>query len=118
MSCNRRTSEVIIRRQLWPPPPPDARPYWWGVHDLSFHDGDGNEVWHRIIPEAEGSVPSARVEREERWGWILVLTYTHRTARRMLAAHGLSPRPGRVDRPYDWQVEHDFGSFMKVTEGQ
>lgn len=123
--AQRRCTPVItIELQLWPPPPRNAKPHWWGLHDLTFYEtdasgrlvprGDGSnmfkEAWHRRIPEAAISSPLASVRLDANRGWLLRLHLTHNAARRVLDAIGLRDPAGQDDdaqwRLMPWACSH------------
>lgn len=88
-----RTPIVKIELQLRPSPPDDAKPYWYGYGSLCFYDGpayaEGRvvKVWDSDLHElTERSSWSAKVERREGSGWVLVLRLAHTKAREALAA--------------------------------
>jgi hypothetical protein len=104
-ATHRRTADVDVTLQLWPQPPggpDDLRPYWWGLHDLSFYTKHGHkEVWHQQFPELdnERTSGSARVEwTGERFGWVLKLHFSHEKALPALDILGLRNPPGKEPR--------------------
>lgn len=95
-----RANFIMFSRQLKPQPPYYARPYWWGIGDLSFRDKNGKEVWHQEIPEAslffhEGFwnwlnvtryyIHGCQVKRDRDWGWILEFQLSHEEAAKIWA---------------------------------
>lgn len=88
---SRMTKIITFKRQLWPQPPTNAHPYWWGLGDLSFHDRDGNTLWHQKIVEAQHFRNAKRslednghrgfycmeVQKDPHFGWCIVFQTSH-----------------------------------------
>ncbi|MES1975863.1 MAG: hypothetical protein V4472_25675 [Pseudomonadota bacterium] len=86
-----RTPIITVELQLRPSPPEDARPYWWGLGHLDFWDADHRErVWRgQAAPwNLIGSGP-ARVEVRPGFGWVVVVTFSHDKAKRILGREGM-----------------------------
>lgn len=90
MSNHLRTPMITVELLLWPSPPKDAHPYWWGAGRLDFHAADGPGEARRTVWEGDLSYVcslaehTARVRYQDSFGWLLVLTFTHERAKRIL----------------------------------
>lgn len=112
MPIRTRTWTVVAERPLSPQPPYYARPDWWGINDLSFHDPTtGDTVWHQKIPEADivrksyrgpdlgydiDRIGSISVRRTRMWGWLLHIEYTHELAKKAWPFRALTVRKKTV----------------------
>jgi hypothetical protein len=85
-----RTPIVFVELQLRPDPPLGSEPYFWGTGMLDFLL-DGRTVWRAELPlyGPSGSSLPAHVQRQNGYGWVLVLRYSHSDAWRVLDGLGL-----------------------------
>ena len=89
-----RTPIVRIEIQPSPPVPIDAMPYWWGYNMLKFYPPGKplEKIWEREIVELrQFEKASARCEKNERFGWIIVIEISHDEARKALGLLGFPP---------------------------